>query len=72
VRNLTGEIVKMSNGYIIRTQKEKGAGEVYTILNPDPIILDGLVKSSKIVPMDVRVVSGDNVEIKTIDGALYQ
>jgi hypothetical protein len=45
---------------------------IWTILNPDPKILDAFVKSEKIVPIEVRIVSGDNVEIEKIDGRQYR
>ena len=41
---------------------------IFTILNPDPNILDEFVKSEKTVPIEVRIVSGDNVNIEKIDG----
>ncbi len=46
--------------------------EIYTVLNPDPKILDEFVKSEKDVPIEVRVVSGDNVNIEKIDGREYR
>jgi hypothetical protein len=45
---------------------------IWTILNPDPKILDAFVKSEKTVPMEVRIVSGDNVNIAKIDGRKYR
>jgi hypothetical protein len=67
---ITGEIGRQErNGtYIIRGQVP---AEIFTILNPDPKTLDTFVDSAKIVPIEVRVVSGDNVEIKKIDGKNY-
>lgn len=65
---ITGEIAKGANAYIIRG---KVPAEIFTILNPDPKVLDELVKTGKIVKLEVRIVSGDNVEIKTIDGQEY-
>ena len=44
---------------------------IFTILNPVPTILDEFVKSEKIVPIEVRIVSGDNVDIETLDGKEY-
>ena len=70
--NLTGEIVKAQQGYIIQAKKGSVPTEIYTILNPDPKILDELVKSKKTVPMEVRIVSGDNVNIEKIDGKTYR
>jgi len=67
---ITGEIAKgyRDNGYIIRGQVP---AMICTILNPDPNILDKLVKTGKIVHLEVRIVSGDNVEIEVIDGKEY-
>jgi hypothetical protein len=65
---ITGEIAKMENGYIIRG---KTPAEVFTILNPEPKILDRFVKSGKTVHLEVKSVSGDNVEIEKIDGKSY-
>ena len=67
--NITGEIAKAQHGYIIRG---KVPAEIFTILNPEPSILDEFVKSEKIVPIEVRIVSGDNVEIEKIDGKKYR
>jgi len=67
--NITGEIAKAAHGYIIRG---KVPAEIFTILNPEPSILDEFVKSEKIVPIEVRIVSGDNVEIEKIDGRQYR
>ena len=46
--------------------------EIYTILNPDPKVLDEFVKSEKDVPIEVRIVSGDNVNIEKINGKEYR
>jgi len=70
--NVTGEIAKAEHGYIIRSKKGNAPGEIYTILNPDPKVLDEFVKSGKTVPIEVRIVSGDNVNIEKIDGKQYQ
>jgi FKBP-type peptidyl-prolyl cis-trans isomerase len=70
--NVTGEIGKSEHGYIIRTRKGSVPTEILTVLNPDPKLLDPLVKNEKIVPIDVRVVSGDNVEIEKIEGKAYR
>ena len=67
--NITGQIAKAAHGYIIRGQEPQ---MIWTILNPDPKILDGFVKSEKIVPIEVRIVSGDNVDIEKIDGRAYR
>lgn len=68
---ITGEIAKgyNDNGYIIRG---KVPAEIFTILNPDPNILDEFVTTGKTVHLEVRIVSGDNVEIKIIDGKEYR
>ena len=70
--NLTGEIAKAEHGYIIRSKKGNVPSEIFTILNPDPKVLDEFVKSGKTVPIEVRIVSGDNVNIEKIDGKQYQ
>jgi hypothetical protein len=66
--NITGEIAKAAHGYIIRG---KTPAEIFTILNPDPTILDEFVKSGRIFDIEVRIVSGDNVEIEKIGGKKY-
>ena len=70
VRNMdiTGEIDKLDQGYIIRGKKP---AEIFTILNPEPGILDAFVKSGKTIRIMVRIVSGDNVNIEKIDGKSY-
>ena len=65
---ITGEIAKAPNGYIIRGQKP---AEIFTILNPDPKTLDKLIEGGKMLKIDVRIVSGDNVDIAEIDGKKY-
>jgi len=65
---ITGEIAEAQHGYIIRG---KVPAEVFTILNPVPEKLDAFVKSEKTVSLEVRIVSGDNVEIEKIDGKQY-
>jgi len=69
--SVTGEIAKAAHGYVIRSRRGDVLGEIYTILNPDPKVLDAFVKSEKTVPIEVRIVSGDNVEIERIDGREY-
>ena len=64
---VTGEIAKADHGYIIRG---KTPSMIFTVLNPGPE-LDGYVKSGKTVKIDVRIVSGDNVNIEMIDGKEY-
>lgn len=70
--NLTGEVAKAEQGYIIRTKRGNVPSQIYTILNPDPKVLDELVKSGRTVPLEVRIVSGDNVEIEKIGGKPYK
>jgi len=65
--SLTGEIGKVRNGYVIRSE---GPGTIFTVLNPDPS-LDAYVKSGKMVDIEIRIVSGDNVNIEKIDGKNY-
>jgi len=65
---IKGEIAQMNQGYIIRGT---APAEIFTILNPNPEILDKYVKNGKIAVVSVRIVSGDNVEIQKIDGKDY-
>jgi len=65
---VTGKIAKGYNNYIIRG---KVPSMVLTILNPEPKILDEYAQTGKIVEIDVWIVSGDNIKIKTIDGKEY-
>jgi hypothetical protein len=67
--NITGEIALMGQGYIIRG---KVPAEIFTILNPNPDVLDKIIAKGKDVDVSVRVVSGDNVEIEQIDGKEYK
>jgi hypothetical protein len=66
--SITGEIAKGANAYIIRG---KVPAEVFTILNPNPEILDEYVTTGKVLDIEVRIVSGDNVEITFINGKKY-
>ena len=69
-RIITGEIaIGYNDNYIIRSKT--GTVEVFTILNPEPEILDEYIKANKIVDIEVQVVTGDNIEIKKIDGKEY-
>ena len=70
--SITGEIGKSEHGYIIRSKLGGVLSEIYTILNPDPKILDTFVKSGKDVPIEIRIVSGDNVNIEKINGKTYR
>ena len=65
---ITGEIAQASHGYIIRG---KVPSAIFTILNPVPKVLDRFVKSGKTVKVEVRIVSGDNVEIVKLAGKKY-
>jgi hypothetical protein len=65
---ITGEIAKTDNGYIIRGTTP---AEVFTILNPEPDMLDSLVTSGRKVHIEAKIVSGDNLEIEKIDGKNY-
>jgi len=65
---IVGEIDQMNQGYIIRGEKP---AEIFTILNPQPEVLDDYVNKGKTVTLDVRIVSGDNVEIQKINHKDY-
>jgi hypothetical protein len=65
---ITGEIAKSGQQYIIRG---KVPAEIFTILNPYPNQLAKYMGDGKMAVMDVRIVSGDNVEIEKIDGNTY-
>ncbi|UCG37841.1 MAG: hypothetical protein JSV00_06445 [bacterium] len=66
--SITGQVARAEHGYIIRG---KTPAEIFTILNADPKALDGLVQIGKGVVIEVRIVSGDNVEIEKIDSNPY-
>ena len=65
---LTAEIVKIRDNYMLRAEKP---AEVFTVLNPDPKILDGFITTGKTVQVEVQIVYGDNVNITTINGEKY-
>ena len=65
---ITGKIVKTNQGYIIQGQRPP---ELFTILNSNPGVLDGLVKSGKTVTIEAVSVLGDNINIEKIDGKEY-
>ena len=67
--NITGEIGKLDYGYVIRGKTPSAT--IFTILNPNPIVLDPYAESEKNVSIDIRIVSGDNVEIEKIEGKAY-
>jgi len=66
---ITGKIAKAEQGYIIQGQKPP---ELFNILNPNPQVLDKLVKSGKTVTIEAVSVVGDNVNIEKIDGKPYK
>ena len=66
---ITGKIAKAEQGYIIQGQKPP---ELFTILNPNPKILDKLVKSGQTVTFEAVSVMGDNINIEKIDGKPYK
>jgi len=66
---VTGEVAEGYNSYIIRGKTPSTM--VWTILNPEPKILNEYIKSGKIVEIDLHIVSGDNINIKKIDGKEY-
>ena len=68
VLQIKGEIASMDYGYIIRG---KTPSEIFTILNPNPEILEHFVAQGKEVELEVQVVTGDNVNIMKIDGQKY-
>lgn len=65
---ITGKIAKSDQGFIIQGEKPP---ELFTILNPNPKVLDGLAKSGKTVKIEAISAVGDNVNIKMIDGKPY-
>lgn len=67
--SITGKIAKTEQGYIIQGQEPP---ELFTILNPNPQVLDSLVKSGKNVIVEAVSVMGDNVNIRVIDGKAYR
>jgi hypothetical protein len=66
--NITGKVIKDSQGYSIRGKRP---AEIFTILNPNPEILDKIVKSGRLVTIEATSVVGDNVKIEKIDGKSY-
>ena len=67
--SITGKIAKTEQGYIIQGQEPP---ELFTILNPNPQVLDRLAKIGKSVTIEAVSVLGDNVNIQKIDGKAYQ
>ena len=66
---VTGVIAEGYNSYVI--QGKTPSTMIWTILNPEPPVLDEYIKSGKIVEIDLHIVSGDNINIKKIDGKEY-
>ena len=66
---ITGKITKTMETYIIRQQKPP---ERFAIMNPNPQVLDTLVKSGQTVTIEAVSVMGDNVNIQKIDGEPYK
>ena len=62
------EVITAPQGYIIRG---KVPAEIFTILNPCPEQLGRYMGENRLVQLEVRIVSGDNVEIEKIDGNTY-
>jgi hypothetical protein len=69
ILTITGKIVKDGQNYIIQGQKP---AELFTVLNPNPSVLDSLVKSGKTVTLEAVSVVGDNVNIQKVDGKPYK
>ena len=67
--SISGKIAKTEQGYIIQGQEPR---ELFTILNPNPQVLDSLIKSGRSVTIEAVSVMGDNVNIQKIDGKAYQ
>ena len=66
---ITGKIVKGDQGYVIQGQRSR---ELFTVLNPNPSVLDKLVESGDTVTIEAVSVMGDNVNIQKIDGKPYK
>jgi hypothetical protein len=66
---ITGKITKAPYAYIIRVQMPP---ERFAVMNPNPKVLDRLVKSGKTVTVEVVSIMGDNVKIQKIDGKPYK
>jgi hypothetical protein len=65
---ISGEITKSGQQYFIRG---KVPAEIFTILNPYPAQLAKYMGEGRVADMQVRIVSGDSVEIEIIDGKAY-
>ena len=63
---ILGEIVRGRNDtYLIRGKKP---AEIFTVLNNDTGAFDNYADTGNILSIDVDIISGDNVEIKKIEG----
>jgi hypothetical protein len=69
ILTITGKIAKGAQGYIIQG---KTPPELFTILNPNPSVLDKLVASGETVTIEAVSVMGDNVDIQKIGGKAYK
>jgi hypothetical protein len=69
ILTITGKILKDNQNYIIQGQKPP---ELFTVLNPNPSVLDKLVKSGKTVTVKAVSVMGDNIDIQELDGKPYK
>ena len=69
ILTITGIIVKDGQNYIIQGRRP---AELFTVLNPNPSVLDSLVKSGKTVTLEAVSVVGDNVNIQKVDGKPYK
>lgn len=65
---VVGKIGRDGQDYFVRGEKPS---ELYGILNPNPKVLDRLVRSGKTVALNVQSVLGDQVNITKIDGKRY-
>jgi hypothetical protein len=69
VLTITGKIAKGDQGYIIQGVTPP---ELFTILNPNPSVLDKLVASGETVTIEAVSIMGDNVDIQKIGGKAYK
>lgn len=66
---ITGKVIKEPDGYFIQGETPL---EIFRILNPNPKILDKIVKSGRSAKIEAQSIQGDNVIIEKIDGQAYQ
>jgi hypothetical protein len=62
---------KVARSYNKRGYVLQGKPEVYLIANPNPEVLDALVKSGEPITVEART-SGDFLTIQTINGKKYE